>query len=54
MVCRNRAVLPHGTVWVAYKGLKKNINRLFVLFASVNLLKVLQGGRSAEFRAASL
>lgn len=58
---RSKIEWPHlvikrqfGYCKTAYKGLKKNINRLFVLFASVNLLKVLQGGRSAEFRAASL
>lgn len=58
---RSKIEWPHlvikrqlGYCKAAYKGLKKNINRLFVLFASVNLLKVLQGGRSAEFRAASL
>ena len=43
-----------GYCRAAYRGLRKNLNRFYMLFASVNLLKVLQGGRAVEFCAVSL
>ncbi len=58
---RSKVEWPHlvvkrrfGYCKAAYRGLKKNLNRFYILFASVNLLKVLQGGRSVEFRSVSL
>lgn len=38
-----------GYARVVYRGLKKNMNRFFVLFASSNLVKCALAGRSAEF-----
>lgn len=58
---RSKIEWPHlvvkrqfGYCKAAYKGLKKNLNRFFVLFASANLLKVIQGGRTVEFCAVTL
>ena len=34
---------------VAYRGIAKNLNRLNVLFASVNLVMCIRAGRSSEF-----
>ena len=34
---------------VAYKGIKKNLNRFHVLFACANLLMIIRGGRVKEF-----
>ena len=58
---RSKIEWPHlvvkrqfGYCRAAYRGLRKNLNRFYMLFASVNLLKVLQGGRAVEFCAVSL
>lgn len=32
-----------------YRGIAKNMNRFFMLFATANLLKVIRGGRTEEF-----
>ena len=34
---------------VAYKGLKKNLNRFHMLFACANLLMLIRGGRTEQF-----
>ena len=34
---------------VVYKGIKKNLNRFHMLFASANLLMLVRGGRTEEF-----
>ena len=34
---------------VAYKGIKKNLNRFHVLFACANLLMLVRGGRTEQF-----
>ena len=34
---------------VAYKGLKKNLNRFHMLFACANLLMLVRGGRTEQF-----
>lgn len=41
-----------GYCKAAYKGLKKNLTRFFMLFASANLLMCLRAGRQKEFCAA--
>jgi IS5 family transposase len=55
---RSKIEWPHlvvkrifGYCKCVYKGIKKNLNRFYILFASVNLLKVIWGGRTAEFCA---
>ena len=42
-----------GYCKAAYRGLRKNLNLFYMLFASVNLLKVLQGGLSSFARSLS-
>ena len=37
---------------VAYKGIKKNLNRFHVLFACANLLMLVRGGRTEQFCSA--
>ena len=37
---------------VAYKGIKKNLNRFHVLFACANLLMLVRGGRTKQFCSA--
>ena len=38
-----------GYAKVAYRGIAKNMNRFFALFASANLVQCIRAGRSAEF-----
>jgi len=38
-----------GYAKVAYRGIEKNLNRCYVLFASANLLLCARAGRSEEF-----
>lgn len=38
-----------GYAKVAYRGIAKNMNRFFVLFASANLVKCFRAGRTEEF-----
>ena len=37
---------------VAYRGIKKNLNRFHMLFACANLLMLVRGGRTAQFCSA--
>lgn len=38
-----------GYAKVVYRGIKKNMNRFYILFGSANLLKCVSAGRCAEF-----